>query len=1058
MDDPRNVELRTTFLGKIKYDDFVHAAFAGWTTFENMQYYQALYTTPGEELSMVDIVHVQESNGTSEEPYDTLVHEIHAVQDALYAENPELGWNDEVSTVYEPGGDPNWHLVNGVYSTPHQLPGGNGSWNHCVKHYVYDDPYDSRSRRLDYTDYYYNENYIASADRNNNMLSRDTNSVDIGGEGNIRILGAEIPGSSLLKVFLKRNKYKQAALGIAAKTEKGFGTFGAAANGSKTNSDGTENLNYLGDIFTPGKDENGRYSNPLGIPRLAPALFGGPHGAYASPQTMQAYFDPDNPFLMSVPRINPAIKAASNCFTSNNKKVYYSGIESAYMYPAGRGSSECYIGRSPSETLHMLTSGYCEVLQGDRIETYKRVYTEIEASPYLTYNYVSYDSYGKAISTSWSSKLRVSVYGYAYPWVKGRYPKSQGGGPRPIEFASIWYATGRTRTYCVGPAGYASSVYPGPGVARTWISGGYVYADCYVIGAMGAYWDYFVERYNRPLLHCIPFYGRDHLGNSNYSRWIIAKYSASVSPDVWTKEGSFAQFLAAWGSRDPEVRMCSEYHMMKRIAGENVSNTKYYRLTMPYYGDNYKYNSQSVYSGWWEDWDYYRDCYNPGQPGYHMTWTDRYYPELEFVAYMLKNAGSPGSNNWTNIFYCYSDPTDSAYQRNTTGPRALVQIPTRLQRRTCTYNEFVSYKHRCGHKPPCDPCHDDWTAYVTGDIPIEYKYIEVDVDNAKCFWAAANWSKIYSPNIVNKDIMTDIPGQEYRVPVPNAVWQLVSGNSAPRKFRFAGKGFTENDAGDDGGQYLSGWGMYSAMPCFNEIPGQSSFEDANEVLCFRRLGNVSADTPLTNFTFSVPIFTSPGGATRSIDGQYFYNPYESNRRCSYVARSMRLYDPGFANFMEHFYTSCTLFVPESTSKWDTMAPFTVDISNCLVSAMKLLEHQRAYLQFGKELFQNSVEASEVIRIIDKCIDKRIVSASIGAKRNVRSIYYNPWIDKAYDIYSKPNATKLVIDSFQNRINAMDLFLERANVFMTKTGARTVDEITARYWSYNNYLECYDVFR
>lgn len=1048
IDSSRNIALRETFLGKIKYDDYVHAAYAGWTTFNDMKFYQALYAAPGEELTMVDIVHTQESNASDDdETYSSLVNELKAIQDAMYAENPELGWKSDLTTVYEPGHDPNWHLPGGIYERPLQISGV-GLYNHKIEHYVYDNAYDSESRRLDYTDYYMNENYITSIDASNNKVSKNTNTVSIGGEGNISILGAEIPGSSMLKVFLKRNKYKSSALGIAAKTQNGFGSFGSKANGSSGEADADGNVpTLLGDLFTKNKDENSRYSNPLGVPRLGPALFGGPHGAFASPQTMQAYFDADNPFLLSVPRINPAIRTATNDFSLNDKAAYYKGIEASYMYPAGRGSKQCYIGRSPSDTLHLLNNGYCEIVQGAPLNVLRTINRAIEGTPSFSF-YTSDQPYARSAvivyvrSNSFPSYIsggRVSYYGSIYSGSTIYTTKIANGN---YSYYNGSYTNTNRNSYIVGVDCRRDGIY-----VR------YRKPVC-----SGQYEAYVSENYNRPLLHCIPYNAPKGNGNPEYSRWIIAKYSKTISPDVTTREGSFKEFIDAWGSGDPAVRECSQYQMMRRIAGENQSNEKYYRLTMPYFDSNYKNVSESVMQQWLEDFepdnDYHGDA--PSSPPAHVTWTDRYTPEKEVVGYMLKNPTGGGSP-WTNLMYCYSAPNDSSGERNSKGPRAIVQIPTRLQSDTVTCKEFIGpWVSNCRHKPRCKPCHRDYACAIY-TYTKTYYYIEVDVDNAKNLWAAANWSKIYSPNICGKDIMTDIPSQDYRVPVANSVWDLLHDGPAPKRFRFAGTGFTENDAGDDGGQYLTGWGIYSALPCLQRIPGQSTFEDANEILW---LGDSARSTAIRDLNFGVPIFNDTGGSVRYIDGKYFYNPKEQNRQSSYSKGNGDVYDPGYMEFMRTFYSSCTLFVPENRSVFNSMAPFTVDISNCIVSAMKLLEHQKAYLRFGKQLFKDTIEAEEVIRIIERCIDKRIVRASIKkyASRNTNSIYYNPWIDKAYDLYSSKGGTAAVLNAFDDRIQAMDIFLDRAETFMQHTSAPEVDMISAKNWSWNDYLECYGVFK
>jgi hypothetical protein len=214
--------------------------------------------------------------------------------------------------------------------------------------------------------------------------------------------------------------------------------------------------------------------------------------------------------------------------------------------------------------------------------------------------------------------------------------------------------------------------------------------------------------------------------------------------------------------------------------------------------------------------------------------------------------------------------------------------------------------------------------------------------------------------------MTDIPDERYHIPVKNSIWEQVSKGPAPKKFRFPGRGMTEKTDGDDGGQYLTGWGIYSALPGFGTIPKQSKYEDANEVLNLGKDG-ISKSTPIKNYAFSVPMWRGGSAYKRNIDGEYEYNDLSRTYNCSYKRESMATYDPGFQKFLVGLYTSCTLFTPSAGDLTGSLTPFTTDISNCLISAMKLVQHQKAYLKFGKKLFENSVESSEVIRIINNVL-------------------------------------------------------------------------------------------
>lgn len=57
----------------------------------------------------------------------------------------------------------------------------------------------------------------------------------------------------------------------------------------------------------------------IGIPQRNPTLFGGPHSVYSSPLTIYSWYEPDNPFMRDVPRMN-SMDVYNNY--SNYKKDY----------------------------------------------------------------------------------------------------------------------------------------------------------------------------------------------------------------------------------------------------------------------------------------------------------------------------------------------------------------------------------------------------------------------------------------------------------------------------------------------------------------------------------------------------------------------------------------------------------------------------------------------------------------------------------------------------------------------------------------------------------------
>jgi hypothetical protein len=84
-----------------------------------------------------------------------------------------------------------------------------------------------------------------------------------------------------------------------------------------------------------------------GINRFSPALFGGPHGAHFSPNTIQAYFDADNKFMRNIPR---ASVNTSNYFSSADNNDYFTDVNKYY-------SNNKLEGISPNKALSKLVLG-----------------------------------------------------------------------------------------------------------------------------------------------------------------------------------------------------------------------------------------------------------------------------------------------------------------------------------------------------------------------------------------------------------------------------------------------------------------------------------------------------------------------------------------------------------------------------------------------------------------------------------------------------------------------------------------------------------------------------
>lgn len=206
----------------------------------------------------------------------------------------------------------------------------------------------------------------------------------IGGYSDISIMGCPIPGSKLLKMFLNKSSIESSA-NKSSNTQsenrsKGLTSFFASPKVEDNNS-GTmsqdpnlqaggaetdvlitpegEEIKYLTD-----EPENTKYSSFDGLSPFNPVFFGGPHGLYKSPETLQGYFESGNIFLRNSPRISgfygknrwslieKSINADNYC---SNYNQFYDGVEEAY-FNKDRGVKDLQ-SRSPTSAFTLLKNG-----------------------------------------------------------------------------------------------------------------------------------------------------------------------------------------------------------------------------------------------------------------------------------------------------------------------------------------------------------------------------------------------------------------------------------------------------------------------------------------------------------------------------------------------------------------------------------------------------------------------------------------------------------------------------------------------------------------------------
>lgn len=184
---------------------------------------------------------------------------------------------------------------------------------------------------------------------------------------------------------------------------------------------GSDKRDVVNSILGRTSDSDGYAVNSVlakatGIPQKNPVLYGGPHGKYLSPRTVQGYFELDNAYLNGIPRIGPSIGSRSN-FSSNRFDDYrndrYELGSNEEFYHASNDSQENEASRSPAWSLHQLKRGFCETRK-EWVQVWKPIvsYFPKRLEPYKTY--VPYTE----------TRTHITYKTVKILWIKIKIPKS----------------------------------------------------------------------------------------------------------------------------------------------------------------------------------------------------------------------------------------------------------------------------------------------------------------------------------------------------------------------------------------------------------------------------------------------------------------------------------------------------------------------------------------------------------------------------------------------------------------------------------------------------------
>ena len=984
-----NIDKKST-KEKIKFFDERGAAYSGWTSWDDMRYYSAIYTTEDDGLSQVDVVHMCET--TTEFTFCDTVDNDGNLSDG------------EIQQV-----------INAI---------------------------------LEDTD---DEEYPPDIDDDEGEASSQVPEITDGG-------GDDDSGGGLWKTlkrfvrnFRKRKSIKNNALAVGKKNSSGFmsamlgttssGSGGGGSSGSGTGNNGSVSgtgaggtsagtgggvaaeENAVPTLLNSNANVNGQYSRQDGVSQFAPAIYGGPHGNYYSPKTMQAWSENTNPFLRDIPRCS---NTAEN-YKTNNKGTNYSGVEGFYTLTRDIESpgDGC---RSPSKGLSILDKGSITYTQ-QAVKVLNPYYVWMEKARrskkkwgwlwwgYEYYFPSTYNGYSLTYTGAEKYIKRWQSTGYITSWpeVCTDFPTCpHDNGDARYEWENYYYYSYYETTFFTkefsgyGPRrGYSTEyelikdgaydvkILRNPNSYKLYYLK--VAHQVKVYEAEYKKWD--IEYYKRPLLHAAPS-----------ARWRISpceSYSIQKAKD--------RSFRGYWDMIYNWVFSHSSLTLRYVYSLGNMRTT--YRLSFPY-------SSLAVY----------RNAYTTSGEN---TW----YPykqtaaERDFIRYVLGNNEGEMKGKWVPLWFIQGEPASIK--------RGEPNLIFRAYCRTLEDSYFAGYWKTVRRKSLCR----SWTEQVWVSEPQTANYIEIDI------------SKIAEENLVltgfNATPFTNIKvasknndALELKGDIPTTGRTTIY--TSPLEFQkdmyypisYPGRAVDGNPF-----KVIEGVGYTSILPWIYPRTDlePTNFEDPNNYCCITKMG-ISPDSKKT-IAQMMALFKFPTRNQNTIR----WNGWKPSQTVGIYGTDLLAvdaYTKGFQKVLTKLITTSTFFRNKYIETYRN--PYIIQNANILRTATKIALHQSAWLQQCKKLYIDNVDFQAVLSIIHTCVDKTILSRSIMTgelydNEHFDSIYYHYWIDRAYRIFSNPASKNYYTEIFDKLTKRLDTFV--------KGNVKLVDK-EMENWSYLDALDAY----
>lgn len=737
------------FYNQLVHWDYENASMAGWYNWTNMCCYQALYSTPDDGLSDVDIALLETATG---------FHKKIDVLKTMF--NISFGMN--LDSVGQSRPDP--------VEFEGEFDGADG----------------------------------------------DATDVDgESGEGSLKICGVKVSGGLLSKIkkvvgiftgaSSKKSSAQKACDNVKKPKDKnanansgsGNGTGGGSGNGTGAGGNGGnggDNGNEGTDLTDAlGLDESSiDGANTTGVPQTNPVLYGGPHGHFHSPRSVQSYLEPSNGYMRNIGRLDPSILDKN--YSSDNKSQFFEGNEKWF-------TKSTYYRNAPEDWEHSFSEGKKRQRDGIAVSRIEYARCEVIEKGYFIglpsgrgRNCYRYPVFPDTYEGGWIHWAGASCPG-GRPWRNGDYWRGD---------YSWWYTdvnmwNGRAAqtfgfgTSVMGAQSYGNYLNNTSRIVLYYWSGGQPYqriGTCSPV-RQGEYHVYKYTPYKRYLIHSEPT-----------MKWKIVKtrYAGTQVWEHWAS-GLWGEWLHFWkwiyGINATAAMKYGQpkdiYRLRCPSSGRVAAHTREVNnertgVTYPIFRTD---NEQKVF-------DDMVDCGYYGYPG-------------------SPDGINEGVGNKTYIIFLVAN---SASQIQNNGPSYMFRAPVYHRRYTYLYDVGRGKKYSCNK-------YKSWWEKQSGTED----YLEVDLNNADMFYSQLD----HNPNN-NVRTISDYPWEDSKLTEAcwaRTVFDLIGGVPSEKFIAF------ENAW--DGYLGIQGYGMLQTIQAFeNHYTNPDNGIDYSSVLAYKGSDRYSA--------------------------------------------------------------------------------------------------------------------------------------------------------------------------------------------------------------------------